>query len=32
MLNENQFSVLLETGSVEEALQKAGENSLDINN
>lgn len=32
MINENQFSVLLETGSVEEALQKAGENSLDINN
>lgn len=32
MLNENQFSVLLETGSVEEALQKAGENSLDTNN
>lgn len=31
MLNENQFSVLLETGSVEEALQKASENSLDIN-
>lgn len=31
MLNEKQFSVLLETGSVEEALQKASENSLDIN-
>ena len=31
MLNEQQFAILLETGSVEQALQNAGENTLNFN-